>query len=164
MPGAVTVKFEGGRELDAAFQSLIDDFDASKATVRNVMRRGLVEAGEITAEAARSMAPDDPNTPAPDLHTSIAAGTRLTARQKKLAKKDPSKSFAEAYVGATNEVNAYASLVEFGTADTSPRPFLRPAWAATKDAVLVKIKDAVTAQLAKAVERAQRKALRLGRK
>ena len=161
MPGPVTVKFEGGQELDASLQSLMEDFDASKATVRNVMRRGLVDAGEITAAAARSMAPDDPNTPAPDLHTSIAAGTRLTARQKKLAKKDPSKSFAEAYVGATEAVNNYAHLVEFGTANTSPRPFLRPAWAATRDAVLAKIRDAVTAQLAKAVARAQRKMLKV---
>jgi HK97 gp10 family phage protein len=161
MPGAVTVKFEGGREIDAALQSLVDDFDASKTVVRNTMQRALVEAGQVTADAASQMAPDDPNTPSPDLHTSIAAGTRLTPRQKKLQKRDPSKSFAEAYVGATEEVNAYAHLVEFGDANQSPQPFLRPAWDSTKDQVLGSIRGFLEKQIAKSAERARRKALKL---
>jgi HK97 gp10 family phage protein len=161
MASAVTVKFEGGRELEAAIQSLVNDFDASKATVRNTMQRALVEAGQITADTASQMAPDDPSSPSPDLHTSIAAGTRLTPRQKKLQKRDPSKSFAEAYVGATDKVNSYAHLVEFGTANTSPRPFLRPAWGSTKDQVLGSIRGFLEKQIAKSAKRAQAKALKL---
>jgi HK97 gp10 family phage protein len=163
---SITVKFEGGRELENALQSLMDDFDASRASVRNVLRRGLVEAGQVTADAARNLAPDDPATPAPDLHTSIDVGTRLTPRQGKLnrSSKNTDRSFAEAYIGVTKEVNAYAHLVEFGTAHSAPRPFLRPAWEATKDAVFGRIKDAVTKQLNAAVKRAQRKALRLAGK
>jgi HK97 gp10 family phage protein len=160
----VTVKFEGGRELDAALQSLSDDMDISKATIRNVMRRGLVQAGQQTADLAMQLAPDDPATPSPDLHTSIASGTRLTARQTKLNKKSEDKPFAEAFVGPTKDVNSYASLVEFGTANTGPRPFMRPAWESTKDAVMKSITGFVQGQIAKAVERAQRKALKVAAK
>lgn len=179
----VTVRYDGGRELEAALQVLVDDFDASKATVRNVMKRGLVEAGELTAAAARAIAPDDPSTPAPDLHTSIVASARLSNRVGKaefaaVLKSGGSRteasaalraarsggagqgSVAEAYVGVTGVSRFYAHLVEFGTAHSPPKPFLRPAWDATKDAVLGRIREAVMKQLAKAIARAKRKALR----
>lgn len=160
MAGPVTVKFEGGRELDAALQGLRDDFDVSKASVRNVMKRALVQAGQPTADAASQMAPDDPATGAPDLHTSIAVGTRLTTRQARLAKNDENKAFAQAYIGVTGRANKYAVPTEFGTVTESPRPFLRPAWEATKDRVFGGIRAALEQQIAKSAERARRKALK----
>lgn len=156
MPEVVTVKVDGLSQLGAAFDEL------SKATARNVGRRVLVQAGQITADMASSLAPDDPSTPSPDLHTSIAVGTKLTKRQAKLnrSSKNTDRSFAEAYVGATKDVNSYASLVEFGTVNTSPRPFLRPAWDATKDAVLASIGKLLGIEIEKAAARARAKALR----
>lgn len=159
MASPVTVKFHGGRELEASIRSLKDDMDVSKTTVRNAMQRGLVEAGQHTADAASSMAPDDPSSPPPDLHTSIAVGTKLTPHQSRQHKK-AGKAFAEAFIGVTGAANVYAHLVEFGTADTSPQPFMRPAWEATKDAVLNSIGAFVGKQLDKAAARARAKALK----
>lgn len=160
MSGPVTVKFEGGVELAAAIHSMVDDFDVSKATVRNRMVRALMDAGQQTADLASQLAPDDPASPPPDLHTSIAVGKKLTGRQAGLHKKGDERSFAEAFVGATEEVNSYAHIVEFGDANVGPRPFMRPAWDATKDTVLRSITGFVKAQFDKAAARAAAKALR----
>lgn len=183
MAGPVTVKFEGGAELSAAIQSMVDDFDISKATIRNAMKRGLVQAGQITADVASQMAPDDPATGAPDLHTSIIASSRIKNNVGKAefasvmsaggsvaeasaalrgARREAGGqgSFAEAYVGVTGKANIYAHLVEFGTVHSSPQPFMRPAWSATKDRVLNSITGFVRGQFDKALARARAKALK----
>ncbi len=154
----VTVSVDGLRELGVAFDEL------KKPTAKAVGRRVLAQAGQITADRAAEIAPDDPNTPAPDLHTSLAVGTKLTTRQSRLNRKSDDRSFSEAFIGVTGRANDHAVPVEFGTVDTSPQPFLRPAWASTKDAVLAAIGSLLGIEIDKAAKRAQARALRLARK
>lgn len=151
---AVTVKVQGLSQLGAAFDEL------SKGVARNTGKRTLVKAGQITADRASALAPDDPHSGPPDLHRSIAVGTKLTPRQSRLHKKSPDKSFAEAFVGVTEDANAYAHLVEFGTVNTAPQPFMRPAWDATKDQVLDSIKKDLGNEIEKSAARARARALK----
>lgn len=151
---AVTMKIHGLIQLGAAFDEL------SKATARNTGKRTLVKAGQITADRASAIAPDDPNSGPPDLHRSIAVGTKLTKRQASLHRKSPDKSFSEAFVGVTEDANAYAHLVEFGTVDTAPQPFMRPAWDETKDQVLDSIKNDLGNEIEKSAARARARALK----
>src|SRR5690606_8122518 len=71
MAGKSTLRIDGLKELDKALG------DLPKATARNVLHRTLRKAGAPIAEEASRLAPDDPATQAPDLHTSIAVSTRL---------------------------------------------------------------------------------------
>lgn len=152
----VTMKIVGGRELEAGFKSLMDDFDASKTTVKNAMKRGLVEALEPMAEAASSLAPDDPATGGNDLRHSIVAGAKLTPRQARLAKKE-SKSFVTAYMGTADPAGLYQ---EFGTVNHGPQAFMRPAFQAEGQNTIQRVVGALQKQLAKATARAKAKALK----
>jgi len=152
MSAPVTVKFEGGRELDAALKSLADDFDASKTTVKNVIRRGLKEALVPMADAAEANAP----VLTGHLRDSITEGTKLTSRQARLAKREP-KDFVTVYMGPNDPA---AVPQEFGTVDQPAQPFMRPAFAAEAQATIGRVGTAIRAQLDKAVARAQRKAMK----
>lgn len=77
---------EAPRELDAALGQF------TKATAKGVLRRVGRDALEPMADAARSLAPDDPETPDPDLESSITIGTRLNKRQASMAKRATGKS------------------------------------------------------------------------
>ena len=153
---AVHMKIVGGRELEAGFRSLMDDFDVSKTTVKNTMKRGLVEALQPMADVASSLAPDDPETGGNDLRHSIVAGTKLTPRQARLAKKD-SKNFVTVYAGTADPAGLYQ---EFGTVNHGPQPFMRPAFAQEAKATIDRVVGALQKQLAKATARAKAKALK----
>ena len=49
---------------------------------------------------------------------------------------------------------------EFGNRRQSPRPFMRPAWEAGKGQALESVKTILTEEIAKATQRAARKAMR----
>jgi HK97 gp10 family phage protein len=66
-------------------------------------------------------------------------------------------SFAEVYVGPDAEI-FYAHLVEFGTAHSSPQPFMRPAFEQTKGKALDIIKSELGGEIDKAVARMKRRA------
>ncbi len=108
MSGPVTVKFEGGMELDAAFRSLMDDFDASKATVKNTMRRGMKEALVPMADAAEANAP----LLTGHLRDSITEGTKLTSRQSRLEKQKDEKvlALADANSGFINGLDEQQTI------------------------------------------------------
>lgn len=153
MPEAVTFHIEGLTELDASLKSLMDDFDASKATVKNVMRRGAIDALAPMADLAESIAP----VLTGHLRDSIGEGTKLTSRQARLNKKRDDKSTVNVFMGPNDPA---AVPQEFGTVDTTPQPFMRPAFEAEKMGTIQRVAGALKAQLDKAVARAQRKALR----
>jgi HK97 gp10 family phage protein len=153
MSGPVTVKFEGGMELDAAFRSLMDDFDASKATVKNTMRRGMKEALVPMADAAEANAP----LLTGHLRDSITEGTKLTSRQARLEKQRDDKSFVTMFMGPNDPA---AVPQEFGTFDQPAQPFMRPAFQAEAQGTITRLAGALKAQLDKAVSRAQAKALK----
>lgn len=127
-----------------------------KATGRNTLRRALVKAVNPVAVVARSYAPDDPQTPAPDLKSSIAVTTQLTRRQRG-SKRDE----VEVHVGPTRVqgryVLNYASFVEFGTYYARAHPYMRPAWDRTKDIVFKILARELTVEFEKAAARLDRK-------
>jgi HK97 gp10 family phage protein len=145
-----TVRVEGLRELDAALGEL------SKATAKNTLVRVGKAALEPMAEVARSLAPDDPETGGNDLKTSIVVGTKLTPRQKRLAKKEP-KSFATVHLGTADEA---AVPQEFGTSQHGPQPFMRPAFAQEARPTINRVAAGLKPEIDKSVQRARARALK----
>lgn len=168
---SVTVSVSGLMELDKALGYL------PKATARNVLRRTLDKAAQPIVERARQLAPVRTGT----LRDSITASTRVknktgsseyaaamkaglgkdAARSALLAARRANKgqgSFAETYVGPARGkgVIRYAHIVEFGSNDTAPQPYMRPAWDATKDQALSIIKAELGNEIIKAARRVGR--------
>jgi HK97 gp10 family phage protein len=161
-----TVRVDGLRELDAALGKL------SKSTGRRTLLKVLTRAGEPMAEAARRMAPDDPETGSPDLKTSIAVSPKLRnptgkAEYAAVMRAGGSKgeavaalrgakaqdSFAEVHVGP-GRGGAHGVLQEFGTTHHAPQPFMRPAWDQHKGEALEIIKRDLGDEIEKAARRA----------
>lgn len=179
----VSTKLEGLRELDVA----LGEF--KKSTARNILKRTLMQAAQPMVDMASRLAPDDPATGPPDLHTSIiassklrnetgnkefaavmrAGGTRAEARSALLAAKalGGEDSFAIVYVGpkAGSKRNAIkANVQEFGSVKQAAQPYMRPAWEASQGSILDSIKNILAAEIAKATARAQARALKLAAK
>jgi HK97 gp10 family phage protein len=111
---------------------------------------------EPVAIVARSYAPDDPKTPAPDLKRSIAVATQLIRRHRRTKLNE-----VEVYVGPTKQagraVLSYASNVEFGTFHARPYPYMRPAWDRTKGLVLTILGRELKVEYEKTAARLSRK-------
>jgi hypothetical protein len=147
----VTVKFEGGRELDRALAEL-----GSKTLAKGVLTRVGKKRLQPIADRANQLAPDDPATPG-GLHESFIVGTKLNRRQAGLAKK-AGKDFVEVYAGTNDPAGV---LQEFGTANHGPQPMLRPAWEEGKGDLLPGLADDIWTEIRKT---AARQAKRLARK
>lgn len=166
-----TVRISGLKELDANLGQL------SKATARNVLRRVLTKAAQPMADRMAELAPDDPATGAPDLHTSILITSKLknpvgkaefaavkaaggsnadAAAALRDARRAGSESFAEVYVGPDAK-QFHAHLQEFGTAHHRPQPFARPAFEQTKQQVLDNMAKDLGGEIDKAVARMKRR-------
>lgn len=168
---SVTMRVDGLSALDRALGML------PKATARNVLRRTLDKAAQPIVAEAKRHAPVKTGT----LRDSITASTRIknktgsaeyrsamkaglgkdAARSALLAARRANKgqgSFAETYVGPARGkgVIRYAHIVEFGSNDTAPKPFMRPAWDATKDQALSIIKAELGTEIIKAARRVGR--------
>lgn len=139
----VTVKFEGGKELDAA----LSQFTPTKR--RSIGRKALDEAGEIMAKSMRSKAPVDQGGLRESIDVSGVLSKGPKAAHKKIAEQ-------ERYVGPDSRPAAVAQ--EFGTVNHPPQPFARPAMDETKDAVLKRISDELWVGIEKAAKAAARKA------
>lgn len=136
--------------------------DFPKAAGRATLRRALVKAAEPVAIAARSYAPDDPATGAPDLKSSIAVATQQTARARR---SQPKESEVEVFVGPTRQAGRavlnYASFQEFGTYKAAAHPYLRPAWERTKGLVETILARELTIEFEKTAARLSRKFFKL---
>jgi HK97 gp10 family phage protein len=155
---SVKVKIEGLKEVKAALRELPD------ATAKRIMRRVLIDAGQMIAETARQLAP----VAGGDLRDSIAVGTTLSKSQRKKHRKG-GKDDVEVFVGPAvpdggNSPVPQAILQEFGTSHHPAQPFLRPAWDQHKRAVLDGIKDAMWTKIRKAAERLAKKAAKTAAK
>jgi phage protein, HK97 gp10 family len=141
----VRAHVRGLREIDSA----LNQFTASKR--RAIGRVALDNAGEITAKAARALAPVDTG----GLRESIDVSGTLSRAQKaghiKVAEQ-------ERFIGPDNRPQGH--LREFGSDGNAPEPFMRPAWDETKGQVLGRISDELWVGIEKAVTTAARKALR----
>lgn len=151
------VKVEGFRELDANLQRL------TKSAGKAVLRRAAIKALEPTAQIARSLAPNDPETGGFDLELSIVVGTALSRRQRgqhrKMFRDD--RASVEVFMGAGPLPQAHNQ--EFGNIRHRPQPFMRPAWDQDHMAVLDRLKADLWAELSKAIRRAERKAAKAAR-
>lgn len=141
-----TVKVEGLRELDRQ----LSQFTTSKR--RAIGRVALDNAGEITAKAARALAPVDGG----GLRESIDVSGTLTRRQRGLHQKIADQ---ERYVGPDDRPAGV--LQEFGSIHHPPQPFLRPAWDETKDDVLQRIADELWIGVQKTLRLQERRAARV---
>lgn len=143
----VIVRAEGFRELEQKLRLL------PNRTRKPVMVRALKKAAEPTVQATKSLAPVGEG----DLRDSIIVSTRLSARQKGLARN--TKSTAEVYIGpsgdGTEGVLNYAWHVEFGTERAAPHAYLRPAWDRTKAGAIELIRRELSAAIEKSLRRAR---------
>jgi HK97 gp10 family phage protein len=141
----VTFKVVGLRECEEALAEL------SKATSKNVLKRALMNAAAPIERSAHARVKKLTGR----LDRSITVGTRLSKRQRTLAKKE---SDVEVYVGAGPLPHAH--MVEFGTSRDAPAPFLRPAVDASGKRVMEIFRDELKAEIDKASARLARKAAR----
>lgn len=171
-------RLEGLTELDQSLGEL------SKVTARRVGRRALTKAGEIIRDKAAGLAPDDPATGSPDLHTSIVVSARLKDRRgladyanemlmhgnralaglsvreaRRAGGKDTVMTMAvgPANMGTKRNPARYAHLVEFGTVHSAAQPFMTPAWESTKQTALTEITNQLRIEIGKAAARAARR-------
>ena len=144
----VTVKVEGLSELKSAFEQL------PKATGEGVLRKVLLARAEPIAAAAKALVAVESG----ELRDSIVASTRLSKDQTRDAKE--TASYVEVYVGAGPLPHAH--LVEFGSVNNQPQPYLRPAWDSAKGALLDKFKEDLWSEIEKAVGKLARNAAKGG--
>lgn len=168
----ITMKFEGGREMENALRAL------PRATAKAVVRRILKAAGQPIADHARRIAPNRNG----HLAKSITVGTKIAGgnagRQAFGAalRAGASRAGAQAAARAANRAGSrmvemfigpgrhpQAIQQEFGNQNHGAQPFMRPAWNAEKENTLTAIKDSLWAEILKATARYQRKLARAAR-
>lgn len=143
------VDLEGFRELESALHRL-----PAMATQRNVLRRVARGALEPMADDAQQRAPRDRG----NLSVSIAVSEQRTRRAKRNFRFDR-KTGVEMAMGPSGGTGAlyYATHVEFGTVDTAPQPYMRPAWDGGADEALEYVKDNFWREIDRAAKRVARK-------
>jgi HK97 gp10 family phage protein len=146
----VTFKVEGLKDCEDALKEL------PLATSKNVLRRALLKAGAPVVDSAQSRVARLTGK----LGQSVTVGTKLTKRQKKSAAL--TKDGVEVYVGAGPLPHAH--MLEFGTSRQAPEPYLRPAVDANGKRMFSIFRDELRAEIAKAVQRLERKAARIAAK
>lgn len=125
----VTWRFEGGKELAAALQSLPDRVS------RKIQREVLKDIAEPMRARAAQMAPrGDPK--APNLADEMNIGNARSDDGSVAVSVGPAPT---AY---------YGRFVEFGTINMSARPFLRPAFDSTAPQALVELGKRLWVELA----------------
>lgn len=141
-----SLKITGLRETERALAEL------PKATGKNVLRRVGKRALEPMRAKAENLAPVDRG----DLANQVVISEKRTRR---VPKQRGPKSGVEIAMGpaAGHGVLQYAGLVEFGTVDNPPRPYMRPAFNSEAQGAL----DSVTTELLGEIEKS---AKRLARK
>lgn len=169
-----SIRIDGLRELDAALGQL------PKAAARRTLLRVLTKAGQVIADRAAELAPDDPRTGSPDLHTSMlvtgklknpvgasefaqvmkSGGTRAEAGRAMAdaRRAAPGGSFAVMFVGPDAK-QFHAHLQEFGTVNHGPQPFMRPAFEQKSGEALEIIKNTLGDEIAKTAARIAKRAL-----
>ncbi len=148
----IKVTFTGGRDLEEALKAL------PKHTARKgVARRVLKRAAKLFADRANELAPRGDQGA---LEESYGVGTKLTKRQAKQARRE-GRDDVFMYAGTSDPAGLQQ---EFGNARHSAQPHARPAWDATQQAIFDQIQSDMTAEVSKAVARAERKAARAARK
>ena len=137
------MRVDGLKALNASLMQM------KGSLAKAVVRRALLKAAQPIADDMAQRAPRDSGY----LGDHIDTGVRLSRRQSKMSRKE---SDVEVFAGATRVVQA--TLQEFGTSDTPPQPFARPAWDAGKMQALQDVKASLADEIEKTAKRAARKA------
>lgn len=144
-----TIRIDGLRELDALLGEL------PQSTAKSVLRRVGIKALQPMAETARALAPDDPDTSAPDLHTSITVGTKLNKTQAALHRKDEGRAFTTVFMGTNDRAGV---LQEFGTVNHGPQPFMRPAFEQHAESTIRLVAEELGPEITKTAARRAKRA------
>jgi HK97 gp10 family phage protein len=145
----------GFRELEKALE------DLTKSAGKGVLRRSLIKASKPLADKAQSLAPRKSGA----LQGSMAVSTKLDKRQAGIHRKmfRDDRSSIEVFAGPSYNLGdggRHGHLVEFGTHNTTPQPFMRPAWDSEGQKTLERLSEILWNELDKAAKRAARKAAR----
>lgn len=161
------IKFEGGKELEAALKQLVDQTGKTTAG-KTAMRKALAKAAEPIQRQAQPATPtrEDPSQKVTygkgkirfvgTAHALMQAGPKLTRRQASQVR--IGKSAVEYYVGSRDPI---ARLLEFGTAHTPALGILRGAWDSHKIGALEIIKTEAWVEIDKTAKRVAKKAAKL---
>ena len=142
----ITVAFEGGKEIEQAL------FELKTATAKSLTRRVLKRAGQMLANDAAALAPENTG----QLEDSYVVTTRLSRSQYR-SERRAGRDDVFMYVGTNNPAGVQQ---EFGNARHGAQPHFRPAWDRDKNQMLKQISTDMAIEVEKAVARARRKALR----
>ncbi len=143
------MKLSGFRELDRILSE-----EMPKATAKRILRKIAKDALEPMADRAAAMAPVDEGM----LAFSVSVGEARSRRVKKMDSR-AGIQMAMGPAGGNGALN-YASFVEFGTNDTTPKPYMRPAWDSGKMPALEYVKDNLGAAVRTAAARHAKKSAR----
>ena len=150
-------RVEGGPELAEALRAL------GKSAGKNVLRR----VGRKRLEPMRDAAKANARRRSGNMADNVIVGTRLAPSQKGAGVargaggsfRREAKNNVTVYMGPGQHPQAITE--EFGTFNQSPHPFMRPAFDAEADGVIVGIGDDLWAEIKKTAARAAKKAAKL---
>lgn len=137
MVDSVTLEISGLKELADKMRSLGPELN------KKALRAGVSAAARIVRDDARARNPDD-------------TGKTEKAIISKYVKKE-SNNFKQTYIVTVHRRAWYWRFVEFGTANLAARPFLRPAFEASKS----KLVAAIASRIAKQIKAYDKKQARL---
>lgn len=147
--GMVSVRFEGGKELQTALNRLPKTL--SKSVLRNAAKEALIPV----LKEAETLSEANVKRRTGRFISSWLIGTKLKRSQAREARKSGKTSGVTVYVGSSDPT---AHLKEWGWIHHAATPVLRPAWDAKKEEVLHIFGGLVWKQLAKAAQRLAKKA------
>ena len=149
----VTVKFEGGREIEKALREL----DITQARKKGIARRALDNAAKpIQQEWKRGVDKDKR-----DLERSIKIGNRAQTRGTRKFKRGAGQDIVERYIGIDARENPrlpiYAVIEEFGSESEQANPAGRRAWEKEKMTAFDSLGDDLWREINKVARREARK-------
>ena len=144
----ITAKVEWLVGSDRALADL-----GKKSTEKAVLRRTLTSGAKIVQTEWKALAPRLTGQFAESIV--IGGNTKLTRRQKSSTYKAGAHGVVEIHIGS---VDVAGLQTEFGNVHQAAEPSGRPAWEASKGAVLTTIGRDLWEEIRKAAERAERKA------
>jgi HK97 gp10 family phage protein len=138
----VSMKLEGAAQLAERLSAL------SPGRQRGLLHKMLREAGEPMRQRMSQIAPDDPESPSPDLKTqiviSIVRGKEVSDTEVISRLREDSEAIVA--VGPSKAV-PQGILQEFGTVHHGAQPFVRPAYDAGVAGVVTRLQHAIWAYL-----------------
>lgn len=150
----MSVKFSGGRELEAAFRALGD-----KGAARRAANRGLQRAAEPIRDRWEELVPVDQG----DLKKSIKIGKAIKGFQAPANRGDVVTTFVGVDESQDARLHIYAEVQEFGNESNPAQPAGRPAWEQEKMTAFDRLKEDLWDEISKTAARQARKRAKAAR-